>query len=204
MATPGRPPLDPAELEPILIAVLDIVEEKSSRAISYKDVSERSGASVGKLQHHFGTRDELLRRAFEYRLLEITESMRTAVETPGTPTERLAAVANDVAYRGAWRRATAWIDLVGRSVDSDDYLDLTQQVTRAWREVFTRLIHEGREAGEFELRGTVEEVVDHMIIAADGMTIHSIASGRENSKETSTRNRRIFIRCLELELGVAI
>ena len=70
--------------------------------------------------------------------------------------------------------------------------------------MFTRLIHEGREAGEFELRGTVEEVVDHMIIAADGMTIHSIASGRENSKETSARNRRIFIRCLELELGVTI
>ncbi|MGO1545441.1 MAG: TetR/AcrR family transcriptional regulator [Gulosibacter sp.] len=204
MAAPGRPPLDPAQLEPILVAVMDLVATKSSREISYRDVANSAGVSVGKLQHHFGTRDELIRKAFELRLLQVTHALHEIRDQPGTPTQRLTAAADEVALRGAWRRSTIWIDLLHRSVDSSEYRDLVVRVNDSWRNVFTALIRDGISTGEFSLEGPIEDAVQQIIITADGLTVHALVHGREYAKDEAAAIRGIFTRTLHATLGVRV
>lgn len=191
-------------LAPVLEAVLTLVERMNSRDISYRDVAAEAGVSVGKLQHHFGSKDELIRSAFEHRLLEVTAAIGAIDKTERTATSRLADAASEASIRGTWRRSTVWVDLVGRTVDDEEYRNLVNRVNDSWRNAFRALIEEGLAAGEFQLHGTVEEAVEQIILAADGLTIRTLADGKDRTDDRKAMMRRLFARVLERELGVAV
>jgi AcrR family transcriptional regulator len=57
-----RPALHPADA--VLDAARDLVVQSGPRAVGIRDIARRSGAPSGSLYHRFGSRDELVARAW--------------------------------------------------------------------------------------------------------------------------------------------
>ena len=65
----------------ILEAVFEIVEEAGTDQVSIRHVAERARVSVGRVQHYFPTKDELLTAAFEAINQRGTERIREQLES---------------------------------------------------------------------------------------------------------------------------
>lgn len=204
MTGPGRPPLDRAELDPILEAVLRLAAVSGSRSITFKQIAAEAGVSIGRLQHHFGTRDELIREAFERHLLSITTRLESLGTAPGSATERMSRLADHVAEHRSWQRATLWIDLLSRSVDSPEYRAGVQGINGAWTAVFTQLISEGVARGEFSVEDTVEEAAAFIVGVADGLTAVIVTAGEDRLEEQRPLRRAMLARAIESVLGVSV
>lgn len=204
MIGPGRPPLDRGELEPILEAVLRVAAIGSSRQITLKQIAAEAGVSIGKLQHHFGTRDELVRQAFEHHLLGITGRLDSLRQEAGSAVERMARLADEVAEHRSWQRATLWVDLLGRGIDSQEYQATVREIYRAWNSVFTELIRDGLRTGEFHVATTIDDAVAHIVAMADGLTALVVSSGIEHIEDERARRRDLFARAIESAVGVRV
>lgn len=204
MTGPGRPPLDRAELDPILQAVLRLAAASGSRSITFKQIAQEAKVSVGRLQHHFGTRDGLVREAFERHLLSISTRLEALGSAPGSTVERMARLADEVADHRSWQRATLWVDLLSRSVDSPDYLAAVQRINGAWNAVFVELITEGVARGEFTVEGTVEEAAAFIVAVADGLTVIIVTAGEDRLHQQRGLRRATLARAIESVLGVRV
>lgn len=204
MAGPGRPPLDRAELDPVLEAVLRVSATSSSRQITLKQIAAEAGVSVGKLQHHFGTRDELVREAFEHHLLGITRRLDGLRRAEGSAVERMARLADEVAEHRSWQRSTLWIDLLGRSIDSIDYRKTVQEINRAWNGVFAELIRDGVRTGEFSVTTSAEDAAARIVAMADGLTVLVVTAGADRSDAERGRRRDLLAQVIESAVGVRI
>lgn len=189
---PGRPPIDPSELDPILDAVLRLAALKGSRRITFREIAAEADVSVGRVQHHFGTREKLIHRAFERYLMRVTERLEELRRRPGTATERMALMIDEVSFRHSWQRSHVWIDLLGRSSDSEAARHIANEVNDAWFRVIGQLVREGIETGEFSPRGSADDTAWGIIAAADGLTIVVVADGAEHAAERAQRRRRLL------------
>lgn len=183
---------------------MDLVSSKGSRQISYKDVAQAAGVSVGKLQHHFGTRDDLIREAFEHRLLRVTKRIQRIREQPGSAAHRLSAAVEEATLRNTWQRSTIWIDLLGRSLDSTAYRSLRDLVDVSWRRAFRQIIRDGVDSGEFDADVDVEDAVARIVLTVDGIMVQIFVQGRERVTEEAPRLRGMLVATVESALGVAL
>lgn len=65
MANPSRPPRQPEQVRARLLAASTELLSQGVR-LSIGAVAEQAGVSKGAVQHHFGTRDELLAALYDY------------------------------------------------------------------------------------------------------------------------------------------
>lgn len=201
---PGRPPLDRRELDPLLDAVLRCTALKGSRRATLREFAAEAGLSVGALQHHFGTRDALIRAAFERHLLKVTDRLERFRRSRGSASLRMGRFIDEIAFHHSWERATIWIDLAGRASDSEEYRGLLRQVNQAWHGVLVQLIAEGAESGEFALRCSAADAAWHIIGIADGLVITILSDGRTATVERGPWRRRQLAMAIESLLGVRV
>lgn len=201
---PGRPPIDRRELEPVLDAVLRLSALKSSRDITLREIAAEAGVSVGRLQHHFGTRDQLIGRAFERYLLRVTSRLDDMGRSTGTATERMARLVDEIAVTHLWQRSSVWIDLLGRSSDSEHYRQIAVGVNDAWFAVLVRLVRDGVASGEFTIEATAEQVAWAIIGAADGLTTLVVVEGAAQTAARAPWRRRQLAMTVEALLGAPL
>lgn len=201
---PGRPPIDPRELEPVLDAVLRLSALKSSRQITFREIAAEADVSVGRLQHHFRTRDQLIGRAFEWYLLRVTDRLDEMGRSPGTATERMAQFVDEIAINHLWQRSSVWIDLLGRSSDSDAYRAIAEEVNEAWFQVLARLLRDGAESGEFTLPASLDETAWAIIGAADGLTVLVVAEGAHRAERRAPWRRQQLAMTVDALLGTRL
>lgn len=204
MATPGRPPLERSELEPIFDAVLEVASTYTSRRATLQQIATSAGVSVGKLQHHFGTRDNLVRQAFEHHLLSITKMLGALRDMKGSATQRLSRLVDEVTQHRSWMRSTLWIDLLNRSIDSVQYRHSAQEIYRAWVEMFTELIKEGVEASEFHPATSAVDAATIIVSMADGLTVLVIVDGEESLDAERQQRRALLASVVEATLGIRL
>ncbi|WP_311478780.1 TetR/AcrR family transcriptional regulator [uncultured Gulosibacter sp.] len=204
MAGPGRPPLDRAELDPIFDAVLQVVSGCSSRQATLRQIATAAGVSIGKLQHHFGSRDDLVREAFEHHLLAITRRLEALRNTDGSATSRMAMLVDEIVENRSWQRSTLWIDLLSRSIDSDEYRASVQQVYRAWTAVFRDLIQDGVQSGEFTVATSVEDGAAGIVAVADGLNVLVVAFGESQIDSGRQRRRSVLAAAIKAAVGVQV
>jgi AcrR family transcriptional regulator len=85
----------------ILDAALALVGEGGPDAITHRAVAQRAKVSLGSTTYHYGTREALMRAAFQHYLSEARALFEVlGVDTPRTSIADVAALAVDVARRG--------------------------------------------------------------------------------------------------------
>ena len=203
MRGPGRPPIDRRELEPVLEAVLRLAARGGSRSVTFREIASEAGVSVGRLQHHFGTRDELISAAVEWHLLQVTERLDALGRQPGTATERVGRMIDEIVDR-SWQRSSIWIDLLGRSSDSATYRTAAREVNDAWYHVLVRIIRDGAEAGEFVLRASVEDTARNLVCASDGLAVLVVQDGPAENEARAPWRRHLFAMTVGALLGITV
>ncbi|QUY63269.1 TetR family transcriptional regulator C-terminal domain-containing protein [Gulosibacter molinativorax] len=197
----GRPPIDPDDLVPILEAVLRLATTKNSQLITVREIAQEADVSVGRLQHHFGTRDELIGTAFEHHLLKVTDRLQNLRDAPGSARERMSRMIDEIAFNRAWRRSTIWIDLIAHAVSSDRYRAAVERINDAWNRVFTELIADGEAVGEFRLSATAEMTAAHLVAVSDGLTVMVITDGEGQAESRGQARRDMLAAAVSAALG---
>ncbi|WP_192497210.1 TetR/AcrR family transcriptional regulator [Gulosibacter chungangensis] len=188
----GRPAIDPRELTPILEAVLRLAARRSSQLITIREIAAEAGVSVGRLQHHFGSRDDLITQAFEHHLLLVVERFNALREASGPVVERMERVLREVAIARSWERSTIWVDIIARAVVSEKYREIANVINEHWRNLFVELVQEGVDSGEFRVRSSVEDAASHLIAVSDGLSM-LVVSGGESAVESGAEFRRRLV-----------
>jgi AcrR family transcriptional regulator len=95
--------------EQILDRTLDCIDELGLERASSDEIARRAEVTWGAIQHHFGSRDELLMATIERSFSELTEAIGRGGPPGQTGLDRLQAVADvmwaycsDRRYRIAW------------------------------------------------------------------------------------------------------
>lgn len=73
-------------------AALELLEERSAAALSLREVARRAGVSHNAPYHHFGDRQQLLKRVAVRAMAELVRAQTEAVAAQREPTARLRAL----------------------------------------------------------------------------------------------------------------
>ncbi len=189
---PGRPTIDPSELIPLLEAVLRLAARRSSQLMTIREIASEAGVSVGRLQHHFGSRDDLITQAFEHHLLLVVERFNAMREAPGTVIERMEQVLREVAIGRSWERSTIWVDIIARAVVSEKYREIANVINEQWRNLLVEIVQEGVDSGEFRVRSSVADAAAHLVAVSDGLSM-LVVSGGEAAVAAGAEYRRRLV-----------
>jgi AcrR family transcriptional regulator len=117
VAVPGRQAAkSKATQDKIISAVIGLIREKGYVAASSTEIARRAGVTWGAVQHHFGSKEEILAQVLERSHRKFQQSLGEARFATGTPRVRVAKYV-DLAwahYRGDEYMATIEILLASR------------------------------------------------------------------------------------------
>lgn len=169
----------------ILESVLDQIAKRGPGAVRMSDIAEAAGFSVGTVQYYFGSREDLLVRAFSAHTSSVVEAIAGLTQEQGTAWERLQSSLRAVPMIGdLQRRSQVWLELVAASSRNDYLADSVDAVFDTWSAHFRALIEIGIDDGSFSPHADVDLIVDTLIAAIDGFDL-AAATGR--SSATSDR-----------------
>ncbi|WP_125610202.1 TetR/AcrR family transcriptional regulator [Specibacter cremeus] len=168
----GRPRATPEHLEPVLHAVIRLSVTRGAAAVSFRDIADEAGVSVGMLQHHFGTRAALLERAHEWYLLGVTEHMRGIAREDLPPWEKLLKLCVRVSSReDRAQRASIWVELLAQSARDASMRALVGRINREWSSVLEEVIDAGVHSGDFRPSGTARVAAQLLVTFVDGLDV---------------------------------
>jgi len=155
------------------LAVYRVITRDGVEAASMRAIAREAGCTTGSLTHHFTDRRELLDHAVG---MAVEESMQRLVSTARS--EGLRAALAQFLPLDEHRRQENAVWLVGIAAAVRDP-ELADRLSRRYAaanallgdELRSRLLAEGREAGEEE----VSMLVDEVLSAVDGVAVYATA-----------------------------
>jgi AcrR family transcriptional regulator len=177
-----------------------LVAVRGFERVRLRDVAKEAGVSIGSLQHHFETRDGLLRETFLWSAGERVRIWATATDVEGDPWQRLTALlerAFDVDDFPL--RATIWIEFCAAAARDHDVKAVMSELYEQWRGPLREAIKDGVEAGLFHPLAPIEDVVDILAAQIDGLEVAAqIAPGDRRPP----RLRDLVLATARMALGV--
>ena len=152
-----------ASREAILIAVWTLMARGGVEAVTFRRVAEHAGVSVGSVQHHFGTRYELVRAS----CAALVEGAQEHYETlPDNPLGRLRFVlTHAIPDNPGTRFGTAvWFAYLAKAVDDAEIARLLAETKRGTEDEVVTLL---KQAG-YPTRGAVA-AARRLLAIADGV-----------------------------------
>lgn len=145
--------------------------------VRLRDVSKDSGVSIGSLQHHFETRDGLLRETFLWSAGRRVQDWAAAADHATDPWERLVALLERALQEHDFKlRSTIWIEFCAAASRDEEIRAVMAELYERWREPMRRAIEDGIRAGTFDPAVPVEHVVDLLAAQIDGAEVAGMIS----------------------------
>lgn len=163
----------------VLRATLECIAELSSEKVGMRDIARRAGVSVGLLQHHFASRDELIALAFRQSSEDILREWGEAFTGPLGPWERIVLLIDILVDREPLRqRCLVWLDFAGAAARHPETREQFSAVYEAWDRILRGAIVEGRRSKVFTPALSTNQIVEALLAQIDG-GIMTIASGMD-------------------------
>ncbi len=171
----------------MLLAVVELIAECGVAAVSMRDVAEASGVSVGRVQHHFGTRRNLMHRAQEWYLKSVIDHIAHISAGPGDPWDKLMRMCLHASTGGDQDlRAGIWIDLLAESRRDPEVRLIVGEINARWCAVMEESIAEGVAAGVFHPALAVQEAAQMLVMFVDGVDVAEL-TGPPGAQERDHR-----------------
>ena len=166
-------------------------------AATVGDDHARGGRSLGLLNYHFGSKDEVVAEAFAAAAREDLAALEAISRRFEDPAERLAAYLDQSEWADAdsWR---LWVDAWGESVHSPLVRDTLGRFDVGWRAVLAEVLADGVRQGRWECADP-QDTAARLVAVLDGIGLHTTVHGEDVPPERATAWAR---RLAELELGV--
>lgn len=133
----------------ILACALARVSAGGFASLTMQALAEDAGIATGSLYRHFRSKGELASQVFADASHREVEALAAAFAVPGSAAQRLAGGIRQFAAR-AWHSRQLAFALIAEPVEPE--VDEQRLLYReAYAELFTRLLDEGVEQGEFQL-----------------------------------------------------
>ncbi|WP_328293661.1 TetR family transcriptional regulator [Kineococcus sp. NBC_00420] len=172
--------------EAIALAALDLVAAGGVEAVSVRTVAARAGVSPGSVQHHYGTKQQLLVAAVELVGRRVRARLETAA-ADADPTERLRTLARQLLPLDDRRRdeARVWLAFVARAAVDPEIAALHSREWAALQAVFAALLA-ARRPGAAAVTPADDDAAAHLLAVLDGLAVAGIAEdGRMGPDRTS-------------------
>jgi AcrR family transcriptional regulator len=183
----------------LLAAARRVIRRAGFAGVTVGDITREAGASLGLLNYHFGSKDQVLAEAFD----EIARSELAEIEAiarrPDPPAERLAACL-DVSDWGDGESWTLWLDAWGASGRVEALRVTLGFYADGWRACLAAVLADGVRDGSWACADPAQSA--SLIVAMiDGIGLQAMLHPDEVTPEKAAAWAR---RIVEAELGIAL
>jgi AcrR family transcriptional regulator len=177
-----------------------LVAVRGFERVRLRDVAKEAGVSIGSLQHHFETRDGLLRETFLWSANRRLDHWAADAAVEGDPWERLKAMLERVFEVDDFQmRSTIWIEFSAAAARDEHVRAVMADLYERWRVPLRQTIHEGVEAGIFSPQADIDEVVDILAAQIDGLEVAAIIAP---AGMRTPRLRELVLATARMALGI--
>jgi AcrR family transcriptional regulator len=168
-------------------------------AATVGEITREAGASLGLLNYHFGSKDEVVAEAFAAAAREDLASLEAISRRFEEPAVRLAAYLAQSEWedQASWR---LWVDAWGESVHSPMVRDTIGRFDIGWRAVLAEVLADGVRQGCWAC-DDVQDTAARLVAVLDGIGLHTTVHGEDVPPGRAAQWAR---RLAELELGVTL
>lgn len=153
----------------ILTAVWDLIAERGIADVSFRNVAQRGGVSLGLVQHYFGSKEQLVRASAE-AMIENAARWHFSEDMAPRPALRRV-LAHQVPTSPAARQAVAaWYGYVAASFSDTGLAELLTDAKRGQQDETARLIALLRPDAD------AAELARRLIAISDGLTLRVLGN----------------------------
>ncbi|MFJ8950158.1 TetR/AcrR family transcriptional regulator [Streptomyces sp. NPDC102381] len=164
--------------EDVLRAAARVLAERGLDAARLRDVARAAGVSIGALQHHFETRDELFREAFEWSIEQLIARWRASAADEPDPWHRfellVQALTGDPELE---RRCATWTEFCASAARHPGLRDGVRSVHEEWLTLLTGIVEDGVIQGGFVPVLPVDTAIASVAALVDGCDMAVAAGG---------------------------
>jgi AcrR family transcriptional regulator/acyl-CoA thioesterase FadM len=185
--------------EELVTAARRVIGRDGFAAATVGTITREAGASLGLLNYHFGSKDEVVAEAFAAAAREDLAELEAISRRHEHPAERLAAYLDQSEWEDteSWR---LWVDAWGESVHSPLVRDTLGRFDIGWRAVLAEVIADGVRQGCWACADP-QDTAARLVAVLDGIGLHTTVHGEDVPPGRATAWAR---RLAELELGVTL
>ncbi|WP_327653758.1 TetR/AcrR family transcriptional regulator [Streptomyces sp. NBC_00483] len=164
--------------EDVLRAAARVLAERGLDAARLRDVARAAGVSIGALQHHFETRDDLFREAFEWSIEQLIARWRASAADEPDPWHRfellVQALTGDPELE---RRCATWTEFCASAARHPGLRDGVRSVHEEWLTLLTGIVEDGVIQGDFVPVLPVDTAIASVAALVDGCDMAVAAGG---------------------------
>ena len=183
----------------LLEAARRVIHRRGFAKATVGAITTEAGASLGLLNYHFSSRDDVVAEAFAMVAREELALLEEASRRHPEPPARLAAFLelSDWDDRDSWR---TWIDAWGAGVHTETLRATLESFQRGWRAVLAAVLADGDRQGCWRCPDP-DDVAGRLVAALDGIGLHTTLHPHDVPLQSAAAWSR---RLAELELGVTL
>lgn len=158
----------------MLAAAAELIAERGFERTRIADVAARIKTSPALVMYYFATKDELLTAALRHSEAAFYRSAEELLTTPGAIDVRLAKLVDMTfdsttkeEFAGAWG---LWFELWCQAFKHPQVADDRRELDQQWRDLITRVVQAGIDAGELGATD-VEEFAVEWAALLDGLSV---------------------------------
>lgn len=142
----------------ILEAAIECIADRGCSGTRLADVSRVAGVSIGVIQHHFGSRDQLILAALNHAADELRSEMSSFASSTSSGWEQLMALLQHVAHMPQLvQRGSLWLEISRIARQQPAYSEALEAVYRLWVDLINGAIERGQLDGSIRKTTTVEQ-----------------------------------------------
>jgi AcrR family transcriptional regulator len=186
----------------ILEAASRVVSTKGVEGMRLSDVAEAAEVSIGSIQHHFQSRDDLLTATFEW-VNDAFLNDWEATASDADARQQVHALIRFAAFDQPASEITwsVWIEFWALAHRNPVFRVQYEHIYSRWRAPFFKAIEEGVGQGVFHCSPSVQDVVDRLTAEIEGLRVRSLLDPEGMSRE---RMFSLLIRDAEHAVGARL
>ncbi|MCX5536761.1 TetR/AcrR family transcriptional regulator [Streptomyces sp. NBC_00006] len=164
--------------EDVLRAAARVLAERGLDAARLRDVARAAGVSIGALQHHFETRDDLFREAFEWSIEQLIARWRASAADEPDPWHRFELLVQALTGEPELeRRCATWTEFCASAARHPGLRDGVRSVHEEWLTLLTGIVEDGVIQGDFVPVLPVDTAIASVAALVDGCDMAVAAGG---------------------------
>ncbi len=183
----------------LLDATRRVIQRDGLSNATVGEITREAGASLGLLNYHFPSKDDVVAEAFAALAGEELEQLQKLSRIHERPADRLVAFIESLDWENhpAWR---VWIDSWGQSVRTEALRGTLERFARGWRAVLAQVLADGVHDGCWHCEHP-DETAGRIVAAFDGIGLHTTLHDVDVPADRAMHWAR---RLVEAELGIEL
>jgi AcrR family transcriptional regulator len=195
----GEDPLVTASRRRILDAAERLIGVHGIEKVRLRDIAREAGVSIGKIQHYFDNRDEIIEAMLSATSLRrVTEWATFADDIDDPVTKMVSLLEHAITDR---ERCTVWLATTSVASRNEQFVPDVARTYAAWRAKLIEVIEAGQRDGMFRPTAPIDEIADGIICTIDGLMT---AVAIDLTGYTHVRNTRMLRHVAGLLLGTTL